>query len=115
MTKAAVDLLGDKMSPPAIPHRQLALFGKADYVRIHRGIPAVVCRENGEQASGEVCTAIKNGLLSFKERETGKNYTIPARCCSVTWAGDIAVIAITETELSRHVSLYGIFASCCLF
>ena len=115
-SEAAVDLLGDKMSPPATPHRQLVLFDKAEYVRIHRGIPAVVCRENGERASGAISSAVaKKGRFTFAEQETGKSYSIPARCCTVTWAGDVAVIAIPEDELFRHVSLYGIFASCCLF
>ena len=112
---SAVNLFGDTIPTPAIQARQLNLFDKTDYIRLHRGIPAVICRENGEKASGAISTITENGRFSFEEQETGKTYSIPARCCTVTWAGDIAIIEITETELSRRVSLYGMFASCCLF
>ena len=109
------DLFGNRITAPAIPARQLNLFDKAGYIRVHRGIPAVVCRENGEKASGAISADTEKGLFTFAEKETGKTYSIPARCCTVTWAGDIAVITISEAELSRRVSLYGMFASCCLF
>jgi len=111
----AVDLLGNKVFAPVVPHRQLNLFDKTDFVRTSRGIPAVVCRENGERASGEIGANTIKGLYEFREQETGKTYSIPARCCAIEWAGDIAVISIPETELSRKVSLYGIFPSCHLF
>ena len=110
-----INLFGDTISTPAIPARQLSLFDKADYIRVHRGIPAVVCRENGERASGAISTNTEKGQFTFAEQATGKTYSIPARCCTVSWAGDIAVIEIDEMELSWRVSLYGMFESCCLF
>ena len=47
-----INLFGDTTPAPAVPARQLSLFDKADYIRVHRGIPAVIYRENGEKASG---------------------------------------------------------------
>ena len=111
----AVDLAGNRIYGTGIPHRQLNLLDKADFVRTIRGVPAVVCRENGERASGDVSADAMKGLYEFTERETGKMYSIPARCCAVEWAGDIAVISIPEAELSRRVSLYGMFPTCHLF
>jgi len=110
-----INLFGDTIPASATPSRQLTLFDKEDYLRLHRGIPAVVCRENGEKANGGISVIAEKGRFTFEERETGKTYTIPARCCTVTWAGDTAVITITETELSRRVSLYSMFPSYCLF
>jgi len=111
----AVDLLGNRIFDPIVPARQSELFDKADFVRIHWGIPTVVCRENGEKASGGISAANRKRQYTFVERETGKTYIIPVRCCTMTWAGDIAVISITDEELSRRTSLWGMFASCCLF
>ena len=49
-----VDLFGNPIPTPAAPALQLTLFDPADYLRESSGIPAVVCRENGEKASGQL-------------------------------------------------------------
>ena len=117
-----INLFGETIPAPAVPARQLNLFDETDYIRPHRGIPAVVCRENGEKASGTIYgiesgwfPSEKKGWILFAEQETGKKYSIPGKCCSVNLAGDIVVIKIDEMELSWRVSLYGMFESCCLF
>jgi len=110
-----LNLFGNQIYGSSIPHRQLPLFDKTDFIRTHRDIPAVICRENGERASGAISADTEQGQFTFTAYESGKMYSIPARCCEVSWAGDVAVIAIAESELTRRVSLYGIFTSCCLF
>ena len=111
----AVDLLGNRIYSEGTPHKQPSLFDKTDFIRTRRGIPAIIRRDNGEQANGEIGTNTTKGLYQFTEQKTGKTYPIPARHCSIHWAGNTAIIEISETELTRRVSLYGIFASCCLF
>ena len=78
--------------------------------------------------------ADKNGLggcVFFLQGETGNGktmladiiadmadgdvYSIPLRCCSVTLTGDSADVAISDKELFRHTSLWGLFPSCRLF
>ena len=110
-----INLFGDTIPESVAMYRQLIMFDSTDYVRIRRGVPAVVCRENGERASGEVGADTEKGLYTFTEQESGKTYNIPTRYCEVSWAGDIAIISIPEIELTRRTSLWGIFASCCLF
>jgi len=114
------DLIGLKIYGTGIPHRQFCLFDKTDFGRGLPSSPAVVCRENGEKASGKIDVASQYNVLkkpefTFTAEDTGKMYIVPLRCCTVTWAGDIAVIAISESELMRRTWLWGIFASCHLF
>ena len=111
----AVDLLGNPFIAPVIPSRQLTMFDASDYVRVHWGIPTVVCRENGETASGGISATNRQREYTFVERETGKTYYIPVRCCRLSWTGDTVVISIDDDELMRRTSLWGMFASCCLF
>ena len=113
-----IDLFGTKISDPVIPHNQLPLFDKMDYRRMgHSESPAIVLRENGEKANGVIDIAnrykvVKKPQFTFTSQETGNMFRIPLRCCTMTWAGDIAVISIAEDELHRRTSLWGIFASC---
>jgi len=112
------DLFGNRVYSRATPSRQLTLFDKTEYQRTERGTLAVIRRENGEKAVGTIDVpnqykAIKKP--TFTANESGKQYSIPLSSCTVTWVDDIAVISIPEIELSRRVSLYGMFASCCLF
>ena len=92
----AVDLLGNRIASPIVPHRQLNLFDKTECRRTVPGTHAIVLRENGEIADGRVdhinqWKTVKQ--FTFTAHETGKMYTIPLRCCAVTWAG------VDKTEL----------------
>ena len=116
-----VDLFGNPIPTPAAPALQLTLFDPVDYPRESSGIPAVVCRENGEKASGQLDMSWAKKPPKYMKptyvfvAETGNKYYIGTNTCKVTFAGGVAVIEISEAELSRRVSLYGMFASCCLF
>jgi hypothetical protein len=110
-----VDLLGNQIYVESAPSRQLSLFDKTEFTRTSPTIPAVVLRENGEQAFGRMDIRSPKDKLTFTAHATGKKFTIPLRLCKVTWAGNAAIIDIAEQELGRNVSLYGMFASCRLF
>jgi hypothetical protein len=110
-----VDLLGNAIPAPIAPSRQLSLFDKTEFTRTPHSCPAVILRENGEQSFGRIEFPKSKEKLTFKAHATGKKFLIPSKFCNVTWAGTAAVITIPESELSRRVSLYGMFASCCLF
>lgn len=111
-----IDLFGNNIPDPVPPAVQMSMFGKVEFFRLHRGNPAVVLRENGEKASGAIMPLeSKKGYVAFTERESGKTYKIPESCCKMTWAADVAILAITEEDLMRNISLSGMFTSCCLF
>jgi hypothetical protein len=113
----AINLFGDKIPTPIVRHKQLSLFDKAEYRRVEHGSPAVILRENGEKTSGVIDVAnrhkaMKKPRLAFTAHETGSTFHIPLRCCTMTWAGDIAILSIAEEELKQRTSLWGMFTSC---
>jgi hypothetical protein len=110
------DLFGNRIPAPIVPHCQLAMFDRTEFAGAI-GMDAIGRRENGEQVYGMLCplNRVEKQRLTFVERETGKTYSIPLRCCTVTWADRIAVVSIDDRELFRNTSLWGMFASCRLF
>ena len=112
-----IDMFGGEIPEPVIPFRQLTMFDISDYSSGFIGMSAVIRRESGEKSHGTLGTLnlVNDRRLTFIERETGKTYSIPLRCCTITWADGSAVVAISDREMNRNTALWGMFASCRLF
>ena len=105
-----IDLLGQHC--PDRPTVQFFLFNRERYLRERSGCYArvILCRENGEKATGEIDRTPQNKALHFTA-DNGKHYVLPLKYLTIHGAGDLLVIAIDEKAMSDHCTLYGLWES----
>jgi hypothetical protein len=102
----ATDMFGRRFVE--VPSVQFTLFCREDYTRRKSGMRAVLCRENGEKATGELDrTPVKRTL--FFRADNGMGFSLPLNRLAINVAGDIWVVAVDETAMIEHCELYGLW------
>jgi hypothetical protein len=88
------------------------MFNRELYLRERSGRYArvILCRENGEKATGEIDRLPQNKTLHFTA-DNGKRYVLPLKYLTIHGAGDLLVIAVAEKAMIEHCPLYGLWES----
>jgi hypothetical protein len=88
------------------------MFNRELYLRERSGRYArvILCRENGEKATGKIDRTPQNRALHFTA-DNGKHYVLPLKHLTIQGAGDLLVIAVDENAMTEHCPLYGLWES----
>ena len=105
------DLIGEPYT--GRPAYQPMLFRQDDdddKSRVGRFSRAILRRENGEDAFGQIERIPQGGHVKFMSAR-GQTYCLPMKHLVIHGAGDLLVIAIKESAMSEQCELYGLWES----